>query len=694
MDLKQKVLASLPHSQNEKKHGRNTVNRHRLNDGSTANGTTGHKKPSVGPGAKMEPTTGAKSKAKTAARNTQQDNFSESSSESTEEEEQPERSPQNNADLPTEYWQIQKLVKHLEEGDQTATVLTLCAMMGLNLMQDMCQLAIWDLGGLEIMLNLLDTNEVKCKIGSLKILKKISNNVHIRWAIVDFGGLQRIVKTLDSRVADLKALAAETLAIVATFRRARRIVRQCGGIKKMVKLLDCVPTFARPNPKHEKDLDVARCGALGLWSCSHGTKNKEAIRKAGAIPLLIRLLKSNETSMLIPVVGTLQECALEEKYRSAVQTEAMIKDLVKNLSSDCKELQMSCATAIFKYAEDKHIRDLVRMYNGLPALVSLLSIAGNKQLLAAATGAIWKCSMCAKNMAMFQRYNTLETLVGLLSRQPEEVLVNVVGALGEFAEIPANKVTIRKCSGIKPLINLLTETNQALLVNVTKAVGACATNKDNMVIIEQLDGVRLVWSLLKNPCSHVQSSAAWALCPCIENAKGAEEMVRSLVGGLELIANLLKSKDNEVLASICAVIVKIAKDKTNLAILTDWGVVPLLASLTSTTDDRLRCYLAQAISHCCLWGSNRTAFGVAGAVAPLVRYLKTDNNSVKQSTAMALYQLSKEPRNCITIHREKGLKILVRLMESDDEVLHRASAGCVRNIRLLAEANRDSKLFK
>lgn len=38
-------------------------------------------------------------------------------------------------------------------------------------------------------------------------------------------------------------------------------------------------------------------------------------------------------------------------------------------------------------------------------------------------------------------------------------------------------------------------------------------------IIDQLDGVRLVWSLLKNPSTSVQSSAAWALCPCIENAK-------------------------------------------------------------------------------------------------------------------------------------------------------------------------------
>jgi len=38
-------------------------------------------------------------------------------------------------------------------------------------------------------------------------------------------------------------------------------------------------------------------------------------------------------------------------------------------------------------------------------------------------------------------------------------------------------------------------------------------------IIDRLDGVRLLWSLLKNQNPEVQASAAWAICPCIENAK-------------------------------------------------------------------------------------------------------------------------------------------------------------------------------
>lgn len=163
---------------------------------------------------------------------------------------------------------------------------------------------------------------------------------------------------------------------------------------------------------------------------------------------------------------------------------------------------------------------------------------------------------------------------------------------------------------------------------------------ESMAIIDRLDGVRLLWSLLKSSNPHVQASAAWAISPCIEHAKDAGEMVRSFVGGLELIVSLLKSENNEVLASVCAAIANIARDEENLAVITDHGVVPLLAKLSNTRNDKLRKHLSEAIARCCHWGNNRVAFGTAGAVAPLVKYLKSADEQVHSSTALALHQLS------------------------------------------------------
>ncbi|KFP00065.1 Armadillo repeat-containing protein 4 [Calypte anna] len=616
----------------------------------------------------------------------------ESSSETEEDEEQPVCLQERSTDLPPEYWGIQKLAKYLKGGNATATVIALCSMRDFNLAQDTCQMAIRDLECLEVLINLLETEEIRCHIGSLRILKEISRNSMIRHAISDLGGLQIMVKILDSPSQDLRCLAAETIANVAKFKEARKTVRQHGGIKRLVRLLECTSVGSTsPTTYQVKDTEMARCGALALWSCSKSTRNKEAIRAAGGIPLLARWLRCSHVDILTPVAGTLQECASEPSYRLAIRMEGMIQYLVKNLSSESEELQMHCANAIFKCGEDKETRDLVRQHGGLQPLSALLSNSENKELLAAVTGAIWKCAISGENVSKFQEYKAVETLVELLPDQPEEILVNIVGALGECCQETANRSVIRRCGGIPPLVKLLSGTNQALLVNVTKTVGACATEPESMIIIDRLDGVRLLWSLLKNPNPDVQASAAWAICPCIENAKDSGEMVRSFVGGLELIINLLKSKNKEVLTSVCAAITNIAKDEENLAVITDHGVVSLLSKLANTKNDKLRRHLAEAISHCCKWGSNRLTFGENKAVAPLVRYLKSSDPSVHRATAQALYHLSEDPNNCITMHESGVVKLLLVMVGSTDETLQEAAAGCIANIRRLALATEKAK---
>ncbi|NXS63034.1 ARMC4 protein, partial [Brachypteracias leptosomus] len=268
-----------------------------------------------------------------------------SSSESEADEEQPVHHQEGNTDLPSEYWEIQKLAKFLKVNKRHCRVYFASNISDFkwcnNRMQILCQLN----GEVTISMHVkvYAVSTARLTIGSLKILKEISQNTLIRHAIADLGGLEIMVKILDSPDKDIKYLAAETIANVARFKQARRTVRQHGGIKRLVGLLECSLTSSQA-----KDTEIARCGALALWSCSKSTKNKEAIRKAGGIPLLARWLKCSHADILTPVVGTLQECASEPSYRVAIRTEGMIENLVKNLSSEHEELQMHCANAIFK----------------------------------------------------------------------------------------------------------------------------------------------------------------------------------------------------------------------------------------------------------------------------------------------------------------------------------------------------------
>lgn len=62
-------------------------------------------------------------------------------------------------------------------------------------------------------------------------------------------------------------------------------------------------------------------------------------------------------------------------------------------------------------------------------------------------------------------------------------------------------------------------------------------------------------------------------------------MVRSLIGGFELLVSLLSSEDIRVLSNVCATVSCIAgKDADNLGIITDYGVVEMLSSLVHTVN--------------------------------------------------------------------------------------------------------------
>merc|ERR1719342_1649787 len=118
------------------------------------------------------------------------------------------------ADLPSEYWQIQKLIKYLKGGNPTATPIALCSLRDFDLSQDICQI-----DGLEALINLLYTTEIKCQIASLKILKDTSQSKPISRSLTDLGAIQSLIRLISSSVADLKCLAAETIANIAKLTR-------------------------------------------------------------------------------------------------------------------------------------------------------------------------------------------------------------------------------------------------------------------------------------------------------------------------------------------------------------------------------------------------------------------------------------------------------------------------------------------
>ncbi|XP_065185436.1 outer dynein arm-docking complex subunit 2-like isoform X2 [Sycon ciliatum] len=604
------------------------------------------------------------------------------------------------AELPTDYWGVTKLIKYIKGGNMNATLISLCSMADYRLNSDSCLLAFKDNGGIEILVNLLGVDDDEIKMGSLRILKEITRSSHTRHVITDCKGIPLLVSCVDNFNWEIVATAAETLARVAAFANARKQLRHYGTIRKFTRMLE-----------HEK-FEVKKAGALGLWRCSVGTKNKSAIYHAKTFSHLGKLLTSTQEELLIPVVGTIQECTVQPRFQLLMRSEGMVPELVKLFSSTNQELQDLAANAVFKAAEHEDVRRQVREYGGLPPLSKMLAEAKTPAIVQSVTGALYQCCHDRESVNVLRDCKATDYLVALLGKESEDVLLNVTGALGLLAQDADNRTTIRKAGGILPLVRLLTGTNERLLINVTMAIQNLAADLECVQAIDKQDGIRYLWSLLKSSNESVKSGALLALCPCMEKTKEAGEMVRSFVGGLELVINLLKSTSLNVLSNVCALIGRIAMDEENLAVITDHNVVAMLSDLTNTmvygeyeqfypftsalrspetgaylTVDGLRLHLAEAIARCCNYSRNRETFGECGAVAPLVSYLTSHDEHVRQATCRALYQLSRHAANCITLHKTGVVKPLIRMMASRNEVIQENAACCVRNIRLLALAN-------
>jgi len=77
--------------------------------------------------------------------------------------------------------------------------------------------------------------------------------------------------------------------------------------------------------------------------------------------------------------------------------------------------------------------------------------------------------------------------------------------------------------------------------------------------------------------------------------------------------------------------------------------------------------VAEAISVCCWYGDNRKSFGKEGVIAAIVGFLRATSSSssgpgdaaadVHRATARSLHELSRNPDNCITMHRAGAIKV-------------------------------------
>lgn len=109
-----------------------------------------------------------------------------------------------------------------------------------TLIRQAIQRAIREMGGLEVLVNLLETKDVKCQHGSLAVLLQMASSVETTRSLIDLGIVTPLIEMLKHPARDIQILAAETMANVATVRKARKQIRVRSGIALIVS---SIPAF-------------------------------------------------------------------------------------------------------------------------------------------------------------------------------------------------------------------------------------------------------------------------------------------------------------------------------------------------------------------------------------------------------------------------------------------------------------------
>ncbi|KAK4019361.1 outer dynein arm-docking complex subunit 2 [Daphnia magna] len=339
------------------------------------------------------------------------------------------------SELSPQYWFLLKVVKYIKFGSPTATLLALCGLNRYDLTLPMCQQALENSEAVDVLINVLEADDHKCKVAALRVLQNMVKIQHFQRLLVMKSGIATVVKLLSEAEPDVRCLAAGTLAHAVNNHRSRMLTRKAGAVPLLVDLLDIqnapvVVTTDEFNLKAatKQKIQAATAAAKALRSLSYSSSARRDMYLAGGIPLLTRLtlsvggvhreypqatssslthhrapsvastttgqrpsvnVKSRLTSrramaasvysdseldfeLLTAVNGVIHQCAADDIFRASVRADMLLGQLLRHMRYDCETLQTLCASTIAHFAEDETNRRVLTQLKATETIVWVL----------------------------------------------------------------------------------------------------------------------------------------------------------------------------------------------------------------------------------------------------------------------------------------------------------------------------------
>jgi len=579
-----------------------------------------------------------------------------------------------------EYWAITKTMKDFvrhaaDPMDHTLQDVAANPALG----EVVGQRAILDAGALPAILDVLrirqaqHTADSAQAVAAVQILAQISLSPNVRRTLANADSVKILLSILKKEEKPLMDDLFRTIANCCKNTKFRDLLIQHDGVEPLI--------YQIKNPSSASKVCYV------LWTLNRSEASTKVLVKTHVLSELANHLQNPEKvgeELMLNVTRLLHSLAQYDHDQAESLTAHQIAFFCHGLQSSNSDLVAWCAKAfqIFRIPEEQQKKFMLPGCEGPMRLVRTLDskevpvVLAGLEAIAVVSRSKEICNRVVNSTGILSRMQNLWKHDDIAVRKGT---IKTLGVL--TGEQKCAQWTIKQ-NLMPDLLAYLRQTDPEFVIYSAKAIGCCCSEKENLARLMEQNGVRTLWSLMKSPVSAVQAAATRALVPFLKSPE-SPSIVRTFVDGLELLVNLLKSNDPDVQASACMAITEVAKDRENLAVMTDLGVVELLSRLLATKDDSVRKPLADAIGVCANWANNRRRFGEEGAIDPLVSYLRppSTNKEVHAATAKALKALSEDPENSNNLRHAGVVDYLLVMVESKDTDLQMAAAVAIRNIR-------------
>jgi len=231
-------------------------------------------------------------------------------------------------------------------------------------------------------------------------------------------------------------------------------------------------------------------------------KYQEALINLQVVQYLVNLLSLNDNAILEQVAWTFENLTTNEKRYKDLVDANLIPPLITLLHNGTieEQLQLRILKILTNLALNEQAKDRIRMADGIPILLSILSESSNTLKEQTAWAIANLANSSATNADVLRIGGAIKKLVALLSYS-DEIKFRALWALYCLSLHEKNLNTFRDEMAIAPIAKLLTSTNKHFVELSSKIISQIAVIEENKKSNNQSRFCRYTYCITQFTCS-------------------------------------------------------------------------------------------------------------------------------------------------------------------------------------------------